>query len=164
MMKPMAESVLFGWNAELDIPSAVTMVEQKCLAESHALISAVDSSFRPRELPSLIPLLARLGWHYYELGGGVVITGELLLNLIEEHDYFHGFDEIWCFESPPSEPKPEAVPLTSDIKLQREPADSLVKWMRSNSCIAGLGDGDGLNFVTFKPSLAELFSRQAQDN
>ncbi len=154
----MAESVLFGWNAELDIPSAVTMVDQKCLAESHALISAVDSSFDVRELLSLIPLLRRLGWHYYELGKGVVIPGGLLPNLIEEHDYFNGFDEIWFFEFAPSEPKPEAVPLTSDIKLKQGPADSVLTWMRSNGCIAGLGDGDGLNFVTFKPSLAELFS------
>jgi hypothetical protein len=93
---------------------------------------------------------------YGSLGSGMVIDGEALLALIE-HQFFDGFDELWIFRESPIEGKPEAIPLTSDVRLVHELSEDLRNWMYDNGCIAGLGDGDGLNFATFKPALARLW-------
>jgi len=107
---------------------------------------------------SLLPLLQRLGASYDELGDGAAIDGDTLLSLIDNHGFFNGFDEMWFFHEQPYESKPETIPLTSDVPLQQAPSDILVSWMRDSGCIAGLGDGIGLNYVTFSPRLAELWS------
>jgi hypothetical protein len=150
--------VLYGWNPNLDIPAAVSVGGAQWVADTEVLISTVDSSSRVTELTSLKPLLDRLGATHSDLDAGVVIDGETLLTLICGQDFFDGFDELWFFNAMPSEAKPEAVPLTSDVQLTHPPADVLVQWMLDSNCIAGLGDGVGLNFVTFDESLARLWS------
>jgi hypothetical protein len=151
--------LLSGWNAALDIPAALSLARRDCVAESYVLVSMVDSTPNVGQLPSLIPLLDSLGANHSLLGSSVIIGGDTLLALVEEHEFFNGFDEIWLFRDTPAVSKPEAIPITSDIRLQQELPEVLVSWMRESGCIAGLGDGDGLNFATFRPTLAQLWSR-----
>jgi hypothetical protein len=89
------------------------------------------------------------------LGNAALVSGEVLLALLFEHDFFSGFDEVWLFPSSPSSAKPEAVPLTSDVRLVHEPPAALTHWLCANDGLAGLGDGDGLNFMAFDPDLAK---------
>lgn len=146
---------LFGWNPKLDIPSAVSIMPRAQVLSAQALISTVDSSSRVSELPSLPPLLEQMGIDPQSLGSGVLIAGGALLELLFERDFFAGFDEVWLFQSTPLSAKPEAVPLTSDVRLLQEPPAALTQWMYENDGFAGLGDGDGLNFITLDPDLAE---------
>jgi len=154
----MTDIFLYGWNPKLDIPSAIDGPEQrKQIAPSHVLVSMVDST-PAVDLSDLVPLLQSMGENYDELGSGLVISGEALLSLVDEHKVFDGFDEIWIFGERPIQDKPDAIRLISDRKLGPEPPGLLVDWMRNNGCIAGLGDGDGLNYATFSPVLDELWS------
>jgi hypothetical protein len=154
------ERLLYGWNPGLDIPSAIRRPARDCIAPSHVLVSMVDSTPGVAQLPSLVPLLVGLGASYREVGDDIVIGGDTLLSLSEEEPgFFTGFDEIWLFRVPPTQSKPKSIRLTSDTPLEQEPPDGVVEWMREGGCFAGFGDGDGLNYVTFKPVLAELWSR-----
>jgi hypothetical protein len=149
-----------GWNPTLDIPSALALAPRQYVGDSHVLISVVDSSPKVAELASLLPLLDRLEASYRTLGDGVVIDGDVLVKLINDHGFFNGFDELWLFGKSPEVGKPEAIPLTSDVRLETEPPSVLVDWMRENDGVAGLGDGIGLNFVTFRPALAQLWTEK----
>jgi hypothetical protein len=122
------------------------------------LLSTIDSSPRVSEMADLRSVLRAMDASFDELGRGIVIDGSTLLSLVGKHDFLHGFDEVWLFTEKPSEDKPEAIPLTSDVHLQEQPSDAVANWMQRCGCIAGLGDGDGLNFVTLRPSIAELWS------
>jgi hypothetical protein len=153
----MTDPILFGWNDALDMPSAVSLAREIWVRQLHVLISTVDSSSRVRQMPSLVPLLQRLEADYEALGAAVVVGGGTFLTLVDD-GFFNGFDEVWLFNASPREPKPEAIPLTSDIPLREAPSDTLVSWMHSNGGIAGLADGIGLNFATFDSDLARLWS------
>jgi hypothetical protein len=105
---------------------------------------------------SLKMRLSELGASARIVGCDVATEGKALLSLIES-GFFTGFDEVWLFDDPPRSPKPGALRLTSDAPLRGPPAEELEDWMRSCGCYAGLGDGDGLNFVTFRPALADVW-------
>jgi hypothetical protein len=98
-----------------------------------------------------------MGAHYSKVNYDVVVGGATLLTLIDDYSFFTGFDEIWLFADPPLLSKPETIRITSDAPLEQRPPDALIAWMREADCLAGLGDGDGLNFVTFDLTLAELW-------
>ncbi len=108
-------------------------------------------------MPSLVPLLCRIEARYYELGDSVVVDGDTLLSLVSNHDFFNGSTKCGFFDAEPREIKPEAIPITSDIPLHQVPPEIMVRWMHANSCIAGLGDGNGLNFATDESALAQLW-------
>lgn len=77
--------------------------------------------------------------------------------LIEEHGFFNGFDEIWFMPDPPKMGKPETLRITSDLGFEADPPAGLSAWMQETECLLGLGDGDGLNFATFDPKIADRF-------
>ncbi len=105
---------------------------------------------------SLKTRLSELGASARTVGCDVATDGETLLSLIES-GFFTGFDEVWLFDDPPRSSKPGGLRLTSDAPLRGPPPEQLEDWMRSCGCYAGLGDGDGLNFVTFRPALADMW-------
>jgi hypothetical protein len=135
------------------------MVSADQLDSPFALISMVDSTPRVSELPSLVPLLQRLGRWYSTIGGDVVVEVPTLMALIDDHEFLSGFDEVWLLDELPTSGKPEELRITSDTPLESEVPSGLAEWMAGSSCRAGLGDGDGLNFVTVDPDFASLWRR-----
>ena len=140
-----------GWNSELDIPSALAAIRP---APHFALVSMLDSTPQVSELPSMVPLLKRLDRWYATIDGDVVVETSTLIALAEEQDLLAGFDEIWLLDVLPAVSKPADVRITSDNPLGAEISVALTEWMLTSGCIAGLGDGDGLNFVTVSHELA----------
>ena len=112
-------------------------------------------------LPSLVPLLGRLDVFYETVDDDVVVVVSTMVDLIEEHDFLSGFDEIWLCDAVPTAGKPEQFRPTSDVPVGPTPPLGLAEWMRASACRAGLGDGDGLNFVTFDPVLTALWQECA---
>lgn len=153
----MSTDLQIGWNASLDIPSALQRVPADRLDGTYALISTIDSTPHVCRLPSLVPLLGRLDVFYETVGDDVVVDAPTLLGLINEHDFLSGFDEIWLCDAVPTTGKPERFRFTSDVSLGPEPPTGLADWMCESTCRAGLGDGDGLNFATFDAELARLW-------
>jgi hypothetical protein len=146
----------WGWRPDLDIQDAVGRLEHVAVARAQVLISMVDSTPRVGDMLSLKMRLSELGASARIVGCDVATEGKALLSLIES-GFFTGFDEVWLFDDPPRSPKPGALRLTSDAPLRGPPPEQLEDWMRSCGCYAGLGDGDGLNFVTFRPALADVW-------
>lgn len=153
----MSDSLYIGWVPAVDIATALHRIPAEQLDGCFALISMVDSTPRVRTLQSLVPLLRSLGHFLQEVDDDVVIEASSLLTLIDEHEFFSGFDEVWIFREIPRSGKPEGVRITSDTPLRATAPPGLARWMRETRCVAGLGDGDGLNFVTFDPALAALW-------
>jgi hypothetical protein len=97
------------------------------------------------------------------LGDGVVVSCDKLLHLVHELDLFTGFDEIWCFDVTPREPRPRGLGLTAPLNVEEDGVPTqLGSWMRTSECRLGLGDGIGLNFVTPDPEIAVKFARLAK--
>src|SRR5664280_3123703 len=113
------DQVLFGWNPDLDIPSAIQLAARDLVGRGHVLISMVDSTPRVADLPSLSPLLTDLGAEFHVVDGDISVTFETLLTLIDR-GFFNGFDEVWLFRDPPANSKPPSLRLTSDVPLGTE--------------------------------------------
>jgi hypothetical protein len=153
----MLDSLEFGWTPSLDIPAAFHSVPAERFAGHYVLVSMVDSTPQVARLPSLVPLLDKLGAFHAEVDDDVAIEVQTFLALVDEHEFFLGFDVIWLCTEIPKSGKPEHIRLTSDAPLGPEPPAGLVDWMLGSFCCAGLGDGDGLNFATFDAALAALW-------
>lgn len=141
------------WLAPLDIPAVLRRVLTSRPDIKYALVSMIDSTPGVGSLPSLVLLLETLGAFYKRVDGDVVVDMPTLLALVEEHEFLAGFDEIWLFAGIPESSKPESLRITSDRPLSGEPPAALAQWMIASGCLVGLGDGDGLNVVTFDRAL-----------
>jgi hypothetical protein len=148
-----------GWTPSLDIPTALHAVPSDDAFARYVLVSMIDSTPKVRELLSLVPLLKELGVFYAEVDDDVVIELPTLFALADEHNFLSGFDEVWLCTNVPASGKPTRFRITSDVPFGAEPPAGLAEWMLRSSCVAGLGDGDGLNFATFDPQLAAVWSR-----
>lgn len=151
----MSDQLLYGWNPLLDVPSALERLAGAELADLVALVSVIDSTPNVADMPSLVPHLRRTGRSYTVADRDVAVRLPALIELIDQ-DFFFGFEEIWLYSAVPRQGKPAGVRITSDLHLTALPA-GLSEWMSGSGCLAGLGDGDGLNFATFDEHLAELW-------
>ena len=143
----MNDLVLWGWNPDLDIPSALRIVPAD-LRPTHALVTVVDSSANVRGISSVGPLLEEMNAAHEYVGDALAITVSVLLRLSHDYNFFHGFDEVWLCNAVPAVGKPAELRLTSDVQLGAELPVGAAEWMQASGCIAGLGDGVGLNYVT----------------
>lgn len=153
----MSEQLHFGWTPDLDVPSALGRVPPERLCPLHVLVTMIDSTPRVRVLQSFLSILRELGADYVEVDDDVLIDVPTLFALIRDRCFLTGFDEVWLFEDPPKVGKPQYLRMTSDKPLRSGPSHELVTWMRDANCLAGLGDGDGLNFATSDGTLAALW-------
>jgi hypothetical protein len=146
-----------GYNPNLDIPSALSMVPADEFGGGLALLSMIDSTPRVSELPSLVPLLQQAGAWYSIVDFDIVVATSTLVMLASELNFLSGFDEIWLCDEMPTTGKPAQLRLTSDVPIEQACSGGLESWMTGWSCRAGLGDGDGLNFITADPNLSALW-------
>src|SRR4051812_36050365 len=151
-----------GWNPDLDVPAAIDRMLSTGSCSAVALVSMLDSTPGVASLPSLVPHLIESGLDYATIGEDVLVDLPTLLELTrdEDHAWFAGFDEVWICSSRPTCGKPDDVRITSDNAMTTEP-DGLSAWMRSATCFLALGDGDGLNFATFDPTLAAVLRSES---
>ena len=153
----MRSGLQFGWNPSLCIPLAVQRVDPTLVDAWYALVSVVDSTPHVRQLPSLASLLLSISADHREVEDDVAVPGAVLRSLIDEHHFFPRFDEIYLFPELPTRGKPASITITSDAPFGSRAPSGLAEWMQLAGCIAGLGDGIGLNFATFDHALATLW-------
>ena len=113
----------------------------------YALITCLDSNLNPATLLHKSPELKPLAPMAQLLGRGLLVPTKALLEVNSRNQLFFGFDELWFFPSEPIEPKPASAWLVGPSRVEQTKLDKLGKWISSNACSLGLGDGDGLNFV-----------------
>jgi len=124
-------------------------------------ISCVDSTPDVYSSPMLHEFMDRAAdaGDAERVGQGVAVRGALLRSMLAGH-FFNGFDEVWLCHDLPQTPKPEEVILTSERPAYRQGLARVQPWLQANRCLVGLGDGDGLNFVTLEPSVASQLTHE----
>ena len=123
-----------------------------------ALITSLDSS-PPTSLTNVRRALAEhVDEEFREVGSGVLLSGQQTVLLARKYLLFTHFDEVWLFREAPMEPKPEGVRIVAPYNLSEEVPTEVANWMRRSGCIIGLGDGDGLNYVTVDERVARQVS------
>lgn len=125
------------------------------------MITAIDST---RDAGDLLPVHEHVegadaspGPFRARLGRGVVLDIDGLAVLLDDSNYFTGFDEVWLFEVPPKEPLPDRVVLTSDARVQKDP--QVDAWIERTRCVVGLGDGLGLSYITPHRAVADVIEK-----
>jgi hypothetical protein len=140
-----------AWLRGLSVPTAYTAIRDLLPANGSVMVTALDSD---RDLRNAVRLKERLSDAAVvptPLGSGLVFAATDVSQLVSHRGYFVGFDELWVFPNAPSVPLPTNVVLTSEEPVAID--DDLARWMCAG-CLVGLGDGDGLNFVTTDPRIA----------
>jgi hypothetical protein len=122
-----------------------------------ALVTSLDSS-PPTSLPNVRRALAEHVDEFQEVGSGVLLSGEQLILLARKYLLFTHFDEVWLFREAPMDPKPEGVRIVAPCDLSEEVPPEVADWMWRSGCVVGLGDGDGLNYVTVDERIARQLS------
>ena len=91
-------------------------------------------------------------------GSGVLLSGQQTVSLAREYLLFTHFDEVWLFREAPMEPKPEGVSIVAPYNLSEVVPSEVADWMWRSGCVVGLGDGEGLNYVTVDEGVARQLS------
>jgi hypothetical protein len=152
----MQSEPIVGWNPQLDIPGALSCLSAEELARYIVLISLVDSTPRVAGLTSVVAPFAGHAATCERIGDDLAVDASSFLRIATERELLFGYDEVWVFATVPRLSKPVEFSITSDTR--DEPlADGLLQWMVTSECVAGIGDGDGLRYVTFNGAIAELW-------
>ena len=148
-----------GYKEDLFIADLVADSPEFMESFPFALITSLDSS-PPTSLTNVRRALAEhVDEEFREVGSGVLLSGQQTVLLARKYLLFTHFDEVWLFREAPMEPKPEGVRIVAPYNLSEEVPTEVANWVRRSGCIVGLGDGDGLNYVT----VDERVARQLAD-
>lgn len=146
-----------GFVVPLDLRSVLTQDPPFVAAARFCLVAEIDSTDDVAGLQSLHRFLTGAGHDYRALGKGIVTDTAALSSLLGDDNYFTGFDEIWLFREEPAAAKPEELSLTT-VPLAWTKFKLAAEWMAETNCIVGLGDGDGLAWVTNEAAVAGWIS------
>jgi hypothetical protein len=142
-----------GYKEDLFIADLVADSPEFMESFPFALITSLDSS-PPTSLTNVRRALAEHVDEFREVGSGVLLSGQQTILLARKYLLFTHFDEVWLFRQALMEPKPEGVRIVAPYNLSEEVPTEVANWMRRSGCIVGLGDGDGLNYVTVDERVA----------
>ena len=148
-----------GWIADVGLGGVLGALPS-VVGDGWALVTVVDSSRGVSDLPSIRIAAAAAGISAIRVGASLALRTDGL-RILAEDGFFNGFDEVWLFRGVPAEDKPPGIRLTSDRPLPDLPPAELALWMAASGCRLGLGDGDGLNYVTPDEALADAIERLA---
>jgi hypothetical protein len=95
-------------------------------------------------------------------GNGLLVRDAQIVEIGERYNLFNPFDEMWLFENPPTQEKPDTFSIVAPLDLNKDPLpQGLLEWFNASGCVLGLGDGIGLNYVTANKSIFDaLLERQ----
>jgi len=113
----------------------------------YALITCLDSNPNPASAQKKSPELKPIASQLQQLGNGLLVPTELLLQSESQNRIFFGFDEVWFFPTKNIQPKPPSVSIVGPARLSQVRFNKIGRWMSANSCSLALGGGEGLNFV-----------------
>jgi Iap family predicted aminopeptidase len=95
---------------------------------------------------------------FREVGSGVLLSGQQTVLLAPKYSLFIHFDEAWLYREAPMEPETRWITIVAPYNLSEEVPTEVVNWIYRSGCIVGLGDGDGLNYVTVDERVARQLS------
>ena len=127
-----------------------------------ALVPVLDAAERPAEWPEIRRRLKAEGVRAKAHRGAFLLTpGDL--DVVASVGVFRGIDELFLCTEWNEELEPFPGRISSDQHDFNEATPlGLEEWMIDAGCVLALGDGDGLNFATLDPALAERLRKQFQ--
>src|SRR5918995_756397 len=146
-----------GYKKDLFVADLVAECPEFVESFPFALITSLDSS-PPTSLANVLRALAEHVGEFREVGSGVLLSGRQTVLLARKYLLFTHFDEVWLFREAPIEPKPKGVSIVAPSNLSEGVPTEVAGWMWRSGCIVGLGDGEGLNYVTVDEGLARQLS------
>ena len=147
-----------GYKEDLFIADLVSEQPEFIESFAYVLITSLDSS-PPTSLANVRRALKEHVDKFREVGSGVLLSGQQTVLLASKYLLFTHFDEVWLFRDEPPEPKAEEVTIVLPrYNLSEEVPTEVADWMWRSGCVVGLGDGDGLNYVTVDERIARLLS------
>jgi hypothetical protein len=84
----------------------------------------------------------------------LVISGASLVDLLGDDNLFTGFDEIWVPSRVPVLRPANVASIVAPRHLNGEVPGDAARWMEDSGCRLGLGDGDGVNWVSADQDLS----------
>jgi hypothetical protein len=138
-------AIVVGRDEVLDVPSALERVPETRLESVTLLLTTVDSDRDVADLPSVTGALRDAGATFSRVGSAVALPWPSFRALLAAK-LLSGFDEVWlCRGDPLSTPPPDGR-ITADHEIT-QPSANPIGWMKESACLAGLGDGAGLNWI-----------------
>lgn len=148
-------TIVFGSNEVLDVPSALERVPEARLEGVTVLLTTVDSDRNVADLSSVTEVLRDAGATFSRVGSALALPWPSFRALLAS-ELLAGFDEVWlCRGDAPATPPPDTK-ITADKEIA-QPSAGLIGWMKESGCLAGLGDGAGLNWIASDSELASLW-------
>lgn len=125
-----------------------------------AVIPVLDAADRPAEWPEIRRRLKAESIRAKTHRGAFLLEpGDL--DVMASVGLFHGIDELNLCAEFNEELEPFPGRITSDqIDFNESTPLGLEEWMTDAGCLLALGDGDGLNFATLDPALADRLRKQ----
>jgi hypothetical protein len=142
-----------GHSSSCSVREALLNTRDLLSWSSYAVIRSLDSARSENDVQLA---LNHHGVPHEVSFGNVVLTMSNVWRAVDA-GVLTGFDEIWIYaEKPPQEPLTDTPPATSDgvTFMDGIPAD-LVSAAERTKCVLVLGDGCGLNFVTWDDNIAK---------
>lgn len=149
------QDLFVGHVDSAGIPTVLESLVELDLSFAYAMVTVIDSDPRVARLPSIATLLRAQRKGVSILDRSIVVPRLTLLELVREWDLFNGFDEVWFFESVPLLPRPADVVITADVSMKTRDLGHVAAWMEASGARLGLGDGEGVNYATIDPDIAE---------
>jgi hypothetical protein len=159
-MASLRQGLHTGWLEAMDIPRLIGRFPWLTSPDRWALLTMLDSGGEVADAISIPPLAERLQFEPVRVGQSVAVSGRVLRGLAEA-GLFTGFDELWLFDAPPREDRPSSLRLIADAPQSPPSGDALARWLASSGCRLCVGDGFGLNYVTFDTGLRGTIERLA---
>jgi len=143
-----------GWLPATSLCEFIEQHEDVFGRLTSVLISSVDSDPRVATMPwAQDRIVGDESWAQSQYP--LIISGRALLQLCRD-SVFHGFDEIWIPAALPIPVPPGAAYLVSPRRCDGPLIPNEISdWMMESRARLGLGDGEGLNFVSSDRELEE---------
>ncbi len=164
----------YGW-VDSGIPDILDILQDDLPRNSYMMITELDST---RELADGFvykKLAKNAGLQVANISRAIYLPVQNILDLLDSFDnLFNGFDEVWFFSSLNLFVPPDPITIVAPSRLWTPDIDEIetnelwrkeahcyrdvspiIAWMRKSRCYLGLGDGEGLNYITDRKDLAQ---------
>jgi hypothetical protein len=156
-LMPRADFLYVGSKKDTFIADLIEAHPEFIESFPFALITSLDSS-PPTSLPNVRQALAEHVDQFRELGSGILLSGRQTVLLARNYLLFTHFDEVRLYREAPMEPKPEGIRIVAPYDFGEGVPTEVANWMYHSGCVVGLGDGDGLNYVTVDEHVSRQLS------
>ena len=134
-----------GW-INTTIHDFLQEIDEIAFSMAYALITYLDSNPDVASVFEKSKSLSGLKEKHRVVGTSALVTTRQLLAAERKHRLFYGFDEVWFFPYYDVTIKPDDLVITAPYSIESQKIEQHHRWLVSNKCSLGIGDGVGMNY------------------